>query len=470
MPNMLENSFFDRDASVVAKDLLGKILRVKHHDIWLSAMIIETEAYYRREKGSHASLGYTDKRKALFMPAGTIYMYHARGGDSLNISCHGLGNAVLIKSGIPYLDKNTPANMIEIMQQLNPSAKGGKRAEMHLCSGQTLLCKSLGLKVKTWDQKNFDPDKFFIADAGYRAEKIIQTKRLGIPKGRDEDLLLRFIDYQQVVYCTDNPLTKKQWLKNRDYKIKTLHPKPLKGLRVLITRPKDQAQTLSEAILKAGGKTILYPTLAITEPDDKSTLLTVLQNLSNFDIAIFTSVNAVEKTLAHWQRTPKKLLIGAIGPTTENALTSHSVKVSFVAESPYSSETLLNAASLQNIKHKNIVIFTGEDGRNYLSETLQQRNAKVTVAPAYRRILPKNNHVKWQSKNIDIIVSSSHEGLRNLLLLKKNQKQRLLKIPLLVSSERLSLLAKDLGFETIFVAENASDEAILKSLKACYPN
>lgn len=83
---MLSNNFFARDAQQVAKDLLGKVLRVKHQDIWLSAMIIETEAYYLHEKGSHASLGYTEKRKALFMPPGTIYMYHARGGDSLNIS------------------------------------------------------------------------------------------------------------------------------------------------------------------------------------------------------------------------------------------------------------------------------------------------------------------------------------------------------------------------------------------------
>ena len=94
---MLNNRFFNRDAAIVAKDLLGKVLRVKHNTLWLSASIIETEAYYLNDKASHASLGYTEKRKALFMPAGTIYMYYARGGDSFNISCQGDGNAVLIK-------------------------------------------------------------------------------------------------------------------------------------------------------------------------------------------------------------------------------------------------------------------------------------------------------------------------------------------------------------------------------------
>ena len=81
--------------------------------------IIETEAYYINERGSHASLGFTEKRKALFMKPGTIYMYYARGGDSLNFSCLGDGNAVLVKSGFPA--SNDPT-MLQKMRQLNPAA------------------------------------------------------------------------------------------------------------------------------------------------------------------------------------------------------------------------------------------------------------------------------------------------------------------------------------------------------------
>lgn len=100
MPMMLPDDFFDRDAQLVACQLLGKVIRHRVNGLWLSARIIETEAYYLTDKGSHASLGYTDKRKALFLDGGHIYMYYARGGDSLNFSAHGPGNAVLIKSGV----------------------------------------------------------------------------------------------------------------------------------------------------------------------------------------------------------------------------------------------------------------------------------------------------------------------------------------------------------------------------------
>lgn len=214
-PTMLEQKFFNRDPLKVAFELLGKVLRVKHNGIILSARIIETEAYYLNDKASHASLGFTEKRKALFMPAGTIYMYHSHGNPSLNISCRGKGNAVLIKSAMPYLDPRESADiqqkMLTTMLSLNP--KGNSNAHrplQRLCSGQTLLCRSLGLVVKDWDQKQFDADKFYIDDVSIKITKIIQTTRLGIPLGRDEHLPYRIIDYNAREQCTKNPLGKKK--------------------------------------------------------------------------------------------------------------------------------------------------------------------------------------------------------------------------------------------------------------------
>jgi DNA-3-methyladenine glycosylase len=200
---MLNTDFFNRDTLLVAKELLGKVIYKRYDTVWLAAMIIETEAYYLEDKGSHASLGRTAKRQALFMPAGTIYMYYARGGDSLNISCQGDGNAVLIKAGIPYSDD--PA-MLDIMHQLNPVKNSlRKRVDHKLCAGQTLLCKALNIKVPEWDQRLFDSANFYIKDVGYVPERIVQTARLGIPAGRDEHLPYRFIDANYSHAATKRP-------------------------------------------------------------------------------------------------------------------------------------------------------------------------------------------------------------------------------------------------------------------------
>ncbi|MDY7566627.1 DNA-3-methyladenine glycosylase [Pseudomonas sp. RTC3] len=220
MPTPLPDSFFHRDAQVLARALLGKVIRHRVGNgpdaLWLSARIIETEAYYCAEKGSHASLGYTEKRKALFLEGGHIYMYYARGGDSLNFSAEGPGNAVLIKSAYPWVDELSDGNSLAHMLLNNPDAKGALRPPERLCAGQTLLCRALGLKVPTWDAKRFDLEHLFVDDVGAEPKQIIQTTRLGIPEGRDEHLMYRFVDAAYARYCTRNPLRRGQ-VEGRDY-------------------------------------------------------------------------------------------------------------------------------------------------------------------------------------------------------------------------------------------------------------
>ncbi|MHC8341210.1 DNA-3-methyladenine glycosylase [Pseudomonas sp. HLT2-19-2] len=216
LPKGLADAFFDRDAQTLARDLLGKVIRHRVDDLWLSARIIETEAYYFEEKGSHASLGYTEKRKALFLDGGHIYMYYARGGDSLNFSAKGPGNAVLIKSGYPWVDElSGPASLAQMLMN-NPDAQGRPRPSQKLCAGQTLLCKALGLKVPVWDARRFDHEVLLVEDVGPAPGHIIQTTRLGIPHGRDEHLMYRFVDSAYAPYCTRNPLRRGQ-VEGRDY-------------------------------------------------------------------------------------------------------------------------------------------------------------------------------------------------------------------------------------------------------------
>ena len=220
---MVDKNFFNRDAQEVARDMLGLVLfhrpiaQGADRGIWLAARIIETEAYYLDDRASHASLGFTEKRKALFMEPGTIYMYYARGGDSFNISCRGEGNAVLVKSAMPWLGVPNREEMLARMTLLNPLPGGRARSTERMCAGQTLLCKALGLKVPRWDGLllGADPD-FALLDVGYRPASLLRTTRLGIPPGRDEHLPLRFVDEQHAAHCTRNPI-RKNTVEGRDY-------------------------------------------------------------------------------------------------------------------------------------------------------------------------------------------------------------------------------------------------------------
>ncbi|MCY1549848.1 putative 3-methyladenine DNA glycosylase [compost metagenome] len=137
-------------------------------------------------------------------------MYYARGGDSLNFSAQGPGNAVLIKSAYPWLDRHSPDASLARMQANNPDAQGRPRLLEKLCAGQTLLCRALGLKVPDWDARRFDSQRLFVEDVGERPAQIVQTVRLGIPSGRDEHLPYRFVDASFARHCTRNPLRRGQ--------------------------------------------------------------------------------------------------------------------------------------------------------------------------------------------------------------------------------------------------------------------
>lgn len=201
---MLSSDFFNRDALEVARELLGKVIRRRIGRDWLSVKIIETEAYYLEDKASHASLGFTEARRALFMKPGTIYMYYARGNDSLNFSCMGEGNAVLIKSAVPFEEGMSASALALMMSHFDK-----KKPLTRLCSGQTLLCRALSLKVPDWNAKQFKADELFVDDVGYRPKQLIKTLRLGIPKHRDPDLMYRLIDFKYEQSCTDSPLRKR---------------------------------------------------------------------------------------------------------------------------------------------------------------------------------------------------------------------------------------------------------------------
>jgi DNA-3-methyladenine glycosylase len=218
------DQFFNKYPEDLAIALLGKVLRrrvtTSEGSFWLAARIIETEAYYITEKGSHSSLGFTEKRKAMFMNPGTIYMYYARGGDSLNFSARGKGNGVLVKSAYPHLDSTSPPLTLDIMRS-NHTSPREDRAKEKLCNGQTLLCKSLNLKVPEWNQQHLKHNELRLEGLGEAPGSIIKCRRIGIPEGRDHDLMLRFVEEKYSRFCTSNPLTKRKWAEGIDYKLLT---------------------------------------------------------------------------------------------------------------------------------------------------------------------------------------------------------------------------------------------------------
>lgn len=246
-------------------------------------------------------------------------------------------------------------------------------------------------------------------------------------------------------------------------------PQPLKGLRILVTRPAHQAAHLCELISAAGGIPVPLPVLAVEDPEEVAPALAAARRIHEFDIAIFVSANAVEKGMALIRRhggLPAQLRLAAVGQRTAAALMRHCGRIDIQAPPPYNSEALLATAELQAVTGKRIVIFRGVGGRELLAETLRQRGAHVSYAEVYRRVKPdvKLADMLPQTAKIDIVMVTSQDGLRNLMEMADMEQRRewLLNIQLVAISPRVAQLAGELGFKhPALTADQSSDEAMV---------
>ncbi|MFA6338913.1 MAG: DNA-3-methyladenine glycosylase [Candidatus Paceibacterota bacterium] len=76
MRKVLNQDFFNRKATIVAEELLGKYLVRKIDDEEIALEINEVEAYDGfDDKASHASKGRTERNEIMFGEAGYFYVY-----------------------------------------------------------------------------------------------------------------------------------------------------------------------------------------------------------------------------------------------------------------------------------------------------------------------------------------------------------------------------------------------------------
>ena len=241
----------------------------------------------------------------------------------------------------------------------------------------------------------------------------------------------------------------------------------LKQAKILVTRPVHQAEKLCSLIQENNGEPICLPTIAIAPLILEK--FEIEQALTNTDWFIFTSTNAVRCYCSQLddakmcQLKTKSCL--AIGQATAKALILVGLNVDLMPLDGYNSEALLELAQLQNVSQKNIVIIRGENGRETLAETLKKRGANVCYQDVYKRKIPQIDSAKIFQQKIDFITITSGEAIENLVkMLPKSQHDLLKKITLIVVSERIQTIAKNLGFEFVALAKMPSDDAILKTI------
>ncbi|MBA3536642.1 MAG: DNA-3-methyladenine glycosylase [Tatlockia sp.] len=169
----LAREFYNRDTSLVAKELLGHSLVHYSEGLRRVGKIVEVEAYLgQHDLASHSSKGLTKRTKTMFGPPGYSYVYLIYGMYycfNVVTEAAGNGSAILIRA-------------LEPLENITENTRG-----------PGLLCQAMKIDAHL-NAHDLLSDNLFITNSGYESpEHIVETPRIGVHYAKEwADKSLRF--------------------------------------------------------------------------------------------------------------------------------------------------------------------------------------------------------------------------------------------------------------------------------------
>jgi DNA-3-methyladenine glycosylase len=173
----LPRSFFARPSTVVAPELLGRVLvRVLPDGTRLAARLVEVEAYEQGDPASHSYPGRPTRRtEVMFGAPGRLYVYFTYGMhfcSNVVTGPDGYGSAVLLRAA-------EPLDGLEAMA----ANRGTDRLRL-LCSGPARLTQALAIRR---DDNGADlvkdPGLFLLVGSPVSARAVARSTRVGVNVG-----------------------------------------------------------------------------------------------------------------------------------------------------------------------------------------------------------------------------------------------------------------------------------------------
>ena len=262
---------------------------------------------------------------------------------------------------------------------------------------------------------------------------------------------------------------------------------------IIVTRPSGQARQLIEVLshhIENSGvakrtlpEILSLPLLTIVPKSDDQLADQIATTLSDADLAIFVSPNAIEIVMRllerDWQDFSKKVIpIGVMGGSSHLALKNHGIGLEQHPtpiiipkdNEQWDSEGLWHELKSLgwNWQDKKVVIFKGEGGRDWLADTLKKAGASVEAISTYVRIPLDIDNPAWEairdldfSKTLWLLTSS--EAVRYLGVVMKDQfTQNLHAASALCSHHNIADAAEMIGFGEVFTTK-PGDEALVKA-------
>ncbi len=172
-----------------------------------------------------------------------------------------------------------------------------------------------------------------------------------------------------------------------------LHHKPLFGMRILITRTRDQSSYLSGLMAEQGAEMIEIPTIEIQPLPLDAKGKGFLKKIDGYDWVIFSSSNAVNLFMENLKKIGESYLdlnetrIACVGEATAKTLAAYGAKADLVPPD-YKQEGLVEAFKTRPVEGQKILFARAKEGRDLLIDFLKKKGAQVDLWALYENKMP----------------------------------------------------------------------------------
>jgi uroporphyrinogen-III synthase len=168
---------------------------------------------------------------------------------------------------------------------------------------------------------------------------------------------------------------------------------------LIVTRPAAQASAWVQALREMGCEAQALPLIGIDQAPDPALVARCWQELQHFSVVMFVSANAVAGFFGFrpagtaW---PASVIAASTGPGTSAALRAAGLAAAQIVEpcanSPqFDSEALWLQLQCRfgDWRERRVLVVRGEEGRDWLGDTLRGMGARVEYVAAYQRRAPQ---------------------------------------------------------------------------------
>ncbi|MDB6113340.1 MAG: hemD [Lacunisphaera sp.] len=165
---------------------------------------------------------------------------------------------------------------------------------------------------------------------------------------------------------------------------------PLKGRRIVITRPRESATEWRQHLENLGATVLELPLIQVRKDVNLETLSEVLTGFGSYEWIVFTSVNGVKHFFAEFCRVHDDIRalglvrIAVVGEATAAAVRDLHLRVELQPKKASGEELAKELIARESIDSAKVLVITGNQNRETLVQKLEEARAIVDCLPVYK--------------------------------------------------------------------------------------